>query len=114
MRDLTELNKYRVDNYHIPERDYPFAGYFRIVHNGAVLRVIASNDGGWDHVSISLATKCPRWEDMEFVKRLFFKENEICWQYHVAVDDHINIHPYTLHIWRKHDFEMPLPPKEFV
>lgn len=114
MRDLTELNKYRLDSDHIPECDYQFAGYFRIVYKGSRLRVIASNDGGWDHVSISLPTRCPSWAEMEFIKRLFFKENEVCWQYHVAVVNHVNIHPYVLHIWRKHDFEMPLPPKEYV
>jgi len=45
---------------------------------------------------------------------MFFEDDETCWQYHVPSSDHINIHPYVLHIWRKQDFEMPMPPVEMV
>jgi hypothetical protein len=42
------------------------------------------------------------------------KPKEIAWEYHMNEDDHISIHPYVLHIWRKHNFRMPTPPKVFV
>jgi hypothetical protein len=35
-------------------------------------------------------------------------------QLHVATADHINCHPYCLHLWRPHAAAIPLPPKEFV
>ena len=80
-----------------------------------VLRVIAASGGGWDHVSVSLPDRCPTWNEMDFIKRLLFHPHEVCVQYHVAVDDHINLHPYTLHIWRKHGrAKIPLPPKTMV
>lgn len=115
MRDLRELDEYRVDGYNDdPERQ--FWGYFHVKSkiSGQILRIIASNGEGWDHVSISLANRCPNWHEMEQIKRLFFLDDEVAWQYHVQPVDHIDIHPFCLHIWRKHDFEMPLPPPEFV
>ena len=42
--------------------------------------------------------------------RLFFKPEEVCFQLHVSSGEHINNHPYCLHIWRPLDREIPLPP----
>ena len=78
------------------------------------LRVIASRGGGWDHVSVSLANRTPTWAEMEYVKRLLFKDDEVAMQLHVPVKDHINNHPYTLHLWRPHGKSIPLPPHEYV
>jgi hypothetical protein len=81
---------------------------------GEKLQVIASSGDGWDHVSVSLPTRTPSWREMEFIKRLFFKPDEVALQFHVPATDHINIHPNCLHIWRPIDVEIPLPPKVFV
>lgn len=79
-----------------------------------ILRVIASIGGGWDHVSVSLPDRTPTWEELEFVKRLLFKPDEVAVQFHVPADDHVNFHPYTLHLWRSHRQRIRLPPKVFV
>jgi len=79
-----------------------------------MLRVIASIGGGWDHASVSLADRTPVWEELEFVKRLLFKPDEVAIQFHVPADDHINVHPYTLHLWRSHRQRIRLPPKVFI
>jgi len=76
--------------------------------------VIASNDAGWDHVSVSRADRCPTWEEMEHVKHLFFKPEETAMQLHVPQTDHINCHPHCLHLWRPHLVKIPRPPAEFV
>ena len=93
-----------------------FGGVFmvKMPKDGRVLRVIASNDEGWDHVSVSLPERCPTWAEMEHVKRLFFRDDEVAFQLHVPPSDHINVHPNCLHIWRPHDVAIPLPPSEFV
>jgi hypothetical protein len=78
------------------------------------LRVIASNGEGWDHVSVSLANRCPRWSEMEYVKRLFFHDHETAMQLHVPPADHISDHPYCLHLWRPHGTEIPRPPAIMV
>jgi hypothetical protein len=85
------------------------------VHCGkAHLKVIASDGGGWDHVSVSLPGRCPTWDEMEFIKRTFFRDDETAMQLHVPASEHIDIHPYCLHIWRPHDMPIPLPPSVFV
>lgn len=80
----------------------------------AMLRVIASADAGWDHVSVSRTNRCPNWPEMEHVKRLFFGSDETAMQLHVPPTDHISVHPHCLHIWRPHNVEIPRPPAEFV
>ena len=80
----------------------------------ANLRVIASADGGWDHVSVSHSDHTPTWEEMDYIKRLFFGDDETVMQLHVPRSDWINNFPYCLHLWRPHDKEIPRPPAEFV
>ena len=82
--------------------------------DGRTLRIIASNGEGWDHVSVSLANRCPRWSEMEHVKRAFFLDHETAMQLHVPPGDHISHHPYCLHLWRPHDAEIPRPPAILV
>ena len=62
--------------------------------------VIFSDGRGWDHVSVSLTTRCPTWDEMEYVRRLFFKDDETVMQLHVPTTDHINQHVFCLHLWR--------------
>lgn len=91
------------------------AGMFEIPAPwGATLRIIACAGDGWDHVSVSTQRRCPNWHEMEFAKRLFFEDDEIAMQLHVTPADHINVHPYCLHLWRPHGQRIPLPPKEMV
>ena len=78
------------------------------------LRLIATSGGGWDHVSVSRADRCPWWEEMDHIKRIVFLPDEVVMQLHVGAADHVNIHPYTLHLWRPLDRELPLPPQEYV
>ena len=81
------------------------------------LRILVSpgEDGfDWEHVSVSLADRCPTWTDMCRVKRLFWLPTEQVMQFHPPDDDHINCHPFTLHLWRPLKFEIPLPPPIMV
>ena len=64
------------------------------------LQFIVSDGGGWDHVSVSLPNRCPRWEELERVRRLVFRDDEVVMQLHVPTADHINAHHHTLHLWR--------------
>ena len=78
------------------------------------LRVVVSSDFGWEHVSVSRPKRCPNWPEMEHVKRLLFRDDEVCFQLHVSVGEHLSVHPNCLHIWRPTDVEIPLPPKWMV
>jgi hypothetical protein len=119
MKNLTLLDEFlhsaHENDYYKTKGDKD-CGAFLIesVIDNSLLCVIASSASGWDHVSISLRDRCPRWEEMEQIKRLFFKDDEIAMQLHVSVSDHINLHPNVLHLWRPHDVQIPMPPKAMV
>ena len=83
---------------------------------GRDLRVIASPGDAvegipWEHVSVSLPTRCPNWEEMDFIKRLFWDDEEAVMQLHPPRSKWINNHPYCLHLWRPTKQEIPLPPE---
>lgn len=78
------------------------------------LRISASSGEGWDHVSVSTARRAPSWAEMEQVKHLFFRDDETAMQLHVPSSDHINFHPYCLHLWRPQDADIPRPPAWMV
>jgi hypothetical protein len=65
------------------------------------LAVIASDQMGWEHVSVSLPHRCPTWEEMCFIKDIFWGADDFVVQMHPARKDYINNHPYCLHLWRK-------------
>lgn len=78
------------------------------------LRIVASNGEGWDHVSVSTPTRCPTWDEMEWVKRELFHPTDCVMQLHVPVADHKNCHPFCLHMWRPQNAEIPRPPSYMV
>ena len=120
MKDLHELDAYRRKGPRVMQAFGSVGdgtcGVFDLFcpRTTARLMCIASTGEGWDHVSVSLPNRCPNWIEMDHVKRAFFEDDETAMQLHVPVADHINVHPYTLHLWRPHAAEIPLPPKGFV
>lgn len=82
--------------------------------DGGALRVIASINDGWDHVSVSRSKRCPNWPEMSYVAQEFFLPDEVAMQLHVPAGDHINNHPFCLHWWRPQGVAIPLPPAWMV
>lgn len=119
MRDLTTIEGGNIASNRVAELVMGgfgdgTCGCFIVMHNGVALRVIASSGLGWDHVSVSLSTRCPTWEEMEAVKRAFFRDDETAMQLHVPPARHVNVHPYCLHLWRPHHADIPMPPAVMV
>ena len=71
-------------------------------------------DGGWDHVSVSFRNRTPTWDEMCEIKRMFFRPDEICVEYHPAESEYVNNMPYCLHIWRPQREPIPTPPSWMV
>ena len=114
MKLSPELDKWRISTgpYASPSgADY---GVFTIPGpNGRDLRVIASPGTAnipWEHVSVSLKTRCPNWPEMCFIKNLFFDPEETVMQLHPPRSQWINNHEYCLHLWRPWKESIPLPP----
>ena len=73
------------------------------------LGIIVSDGMDWDHVSVSLPSRCPNWEEMCFVKDLFFEPEEPAMQLHPPKSDYVNYHQHCLHLWRPQAKRIPLP-----
>jgi len=78
------------------------------------LHVIASSGEGWEHVSVSRPERTPTWRELEYVKRLFWNDDECAMQLHVPPSDHVDKHPHCLHMWRPLYAPIPRPPAWMV
>ncbi len=81
---------------------------------GRVLRTVSGNGFGWEHVSVSLEKHCPNWQEMYFVKDLFWDEEETVIQFHAPKSEYVNNAPNCLHLWRPLNIPFPMPPADMV
>jgi hypothetical protein len=116
MRELDHLNRWRVPlhGYQMGDRHN---GAFRLRIRPTTTRawVIASDGGGWDHVSVSVADmkRLPTWGEMAYIKRLFFHDDEAVMQVHPPTSQYVN-NAEVLHLWRPQHDAIPLPPPWMV
>jgi len=89
-------------------------GAFMVPWRGNHYGVLCSDGMGWDHVSVSLPDRCPTWDEMTYITQLFFKDDETVMQLHVPPVEHMNNHPFCLHLWRPQDQDIPKPPPGMV
>ena len=97
---------------------------YQIPHNvdsNLVYWVLCSNCYGWEHVSVSLRNlsnepieRCPTWDEMCYIKSLFFKLEEYAMQFHPPLSKYVNNYSYVLHLWRPTDIAFPVPPVNLV
>lgn len=93
------------------DRSYGNNGAFQLPEG---LVVIASDQGGWEHVSVSNPKRLPAWTEMCYVKRLFWDEEDAVMQVHPPASTYVNVHPNCLHLWKPVGQEIPLPPSFMV
>ena len=89
---------------------------FNFKYKSREYEVIASNGGGWDHVSIyPLHQKhTPSWDVMCILKNMCFNDDEVVMELHPAKKDYVNLAEYCLHLWKPQYEAIPTPPKLFV
>lgn len=102
------------------DASYGANGKFMIPRGRVMLSVVVSDASGWDeagmpppkfeHVSVSLQVRCPTWEEMNFVKDIFWGGDETVVQFHVPKKEHVSYHDYCLHLWKPIGVEIQLPP----
>lgn len=71
--------------------------------------VVASVDGEFEHVSVSLKKRVPTWDEMTWIADLFFFPEERLVQYRPAASEYVNLHPHCLHWWRPLGETLPTP-----
>lgn len=116
------IEQYR-DNSH-PQYASPAGknyGAFAIPGKFGMLRVLSSGlcdenpyAFNWEHVSVSYADRTPTWEDMDKIKKMFWRDDETVVQFHPRESVKINNHPYCLHLWKMAATEFDLPPSILV
>ena len=110
-------NEYRFRDKNSPygsDDNFGNCGAFFIPFESRDLKCVASQGEGWEHVSVSLANRCPNWREMSFLKDLFWDEEDTVVQYHPPKSQYINNHPYCLHLWRPIKKKIPLPPSILI
>jgi hypothetical protein len=74
----------------------------------------------WEHVSVSIAhkgqpqTRTPTWQEMCYIKGVFWDDEDCVVQYHPAKNEYVNMHQFVLHLWRPVNQAIPTPPKIMV
>lgn len=94
-------------------------GAFRWVKGGTQYNVIAADgeETGWEHVSITVAyrsgrrivARMPTWDEMCWLKRQFWNEEEAVIQLHPPKSEYVNDHATCLHLWKCVGENFPLP-----
>lgn len=104
--------KYRLVHHPLlgSDESYGNNGCFVIPYRNYEFTVIASDGEGWEHVSVSLKNRNPNWEEMCYIKSIFWGDEDCVVQYHPPKSEYVNNHQYCLHMWRPTDGEIPLPP----
>jgi hypothetical protein len=99
---------------------YGMCGAFNVIgpgHRNMLIFVGAAElpeSEGWEHVSVSMQSRDPNWQEMCFVKDLCWREDELVMQFHPPKDKYINTHPHCLHLWCPQDGHVRLPPRLLV
>lgn len=121
MKDLHTLDKYR-----LPKKELEIYGVngdrgngiFKVFVGGRSFLCIASDGGGWEHVSVSPGNHkrkaCPTWGEMCAIKDMFFEPEETVVQYHPPKSEYVDNHLYCLRLWRPTSCEIQRPPVIFV
>ena len=68
---------------------------------------------GWEHVSVSSKARNPNWQEMCFIKNLFWDAEECVVQFHPPASLYVNNCVYCLHLW-KPPYKVVLPPSILV
>ena len=117
-----KAGKYGIHRRLISKLEWGNSGMFvvpREVHRQTVyLRCMVSDGVGWDHVSVSLNVdkpkRCPSWNEMCFIKELFWEVEDCVIQFHPPANEYVSMHHYVLHLWKSQEYEHKTPPMVLV
>jgi len=115
--DKTEMtfhvpNRYRIRHGDLASGDLAGNnGAFEIRCAGKKLFVLASDGGGWEHVSVSTKHKIPTWKQMCHIRNIFWDKEATVFQFHPPQSQYVNCCKTCLHLWRQVGVKVELPPR---
>lgn len=93
-------------------------GLFRIPMDEGTAVCIASDQLGWEHVSVKMVVdgkdETPTWDEMCQIKSLFWEPQDCVIQFHPPESQYVNVHAHVLHLWRETGKNLPTPPMIMV
>lgn len=98
-------------------KDDGFNGAFFIpthLEGGSHFGVICSDGEGWEHVSVSLPDRTPTWDEMCYIKSLFWESHEVVMQLHPAEAEYVKNCSTCVHLWKPTSAVIPTPPAWMV
>jgi hypothetical protein len=111
-------NQYRVRCHPLlgSDESYGNNGLFQFRFGEEVVSCVASDQQGFEHVSVTINKKqTPSWKVMSHVKDLFWHEEDCVIQFHPPKSVYVNCHPYCLHLWRNEQIQsIMIPPKSLI
>lgn len=96
------------------ERNGNNGAFILRLRHGQMVTAIATDDEGWEHVSVSRRDRCPTWYEMCQVKALFWDPEDCVLQYHPPASEYVSNHDFCLHLWRPVGQAVPMPPAWMV
>lgn len=74
---------------------------------------------GWEHLSCRVKMgkgqeRVPSYSELNWLKQLFWDDEECVMHLYPPKSEHVNNHPFVLHLWRPLHAEIPRPRKELV
>jgi hypothetical protein len=112
------LEKCRITNGPLPsDKSMGFNGAFFIPYAKSpdtIFKVVCSDGSGWEHVSVSLPKRCPTWEELCWIKELFWEDEEAVMQLHPPKSTWVNNMRFCLHLWSPTKEKIPLPSQFMV
>ena len=78
-------------------------------------RGLTDREMAWEHVSVSVRhlARTPTWEEMAWVKRLFWRADELVVEFHPPERAYVN-NTEALHLWRDTRAGVELPPPSLI
>lgn len=117
MMSVERAEIYRTQNLFLPEtKEGDDFGWFMVPFKGKWLRCMVApvSNQEWQHVSVSCQKRCPTWEEMCYIKNLFWDEQDCVVQYHPPKSEYVNIAENCLHLWFNVKKNIPTPPRWMV
>ncbi len=82
---------------------------------GCALYLFSHSWPDWEHVSVSTRrNRSPNWQEMCFVKDLFWDEEERVIQIHPPLSEYVKNDRWCLHLWKPLNAVLPAPPSTYV
>lgn len=95
----------------VPKKNTQKPKFFVVATNGTELAA-----AGWDHVSVTVIDekRTPTWEEMCYIKSLFWEPEDCVVQFHPRESQYVSMHPFALHLWKNIEVQFPEPDPLFV